>query len=200
MSLLTSSFLIPFIVACVSCYLTMQLALLRFYREKWWDKKQCLYIEVIESLYVLKEDYAIIYDRFLSETQRGELTEASIYSKDDEDNAWRRIDAMNSNFEKWIGIGPLVFSDKAIELISDFMSGNKTLQRSYKVNECDMSDVSTWLSSESARLFDTFKQQAVCELRIKRSCRRSIGEMLDKIKKCYKEAEESYEREKFKVY
>ncbi|RZI40004.1 hypothetical protein EGT07_26285 [Herbaspirillum sp. HC18] len=52
------------LTAIVASYLTARLSLRKFYSEKWWDKKERAYTEIIESLYDLlqyceikKEDY-----------------------------------------------------------------------------------------------------------------------------------------------
>jgi len=64
MEVIATKIFIGIIIAVVSSFFTTKLALKKFYSEKWWEKKESAYAEIINALYDLiqyceikKEDY-----------------------------------------------------------------------------------------------------------------------------------------------
>lgn len=66
------------VVAVVSAFVTVELTLRRFYRERWWDQKLTMYTRIIDALFQLKlyadeQVYAYDAQREISDEREDEL-------------------------------------------------------------------------------------------------------------------------------
>ena len=111
------SLLIGAVVAVITAWITVKLALRRFYSEKWWERKAQAYSEIIGSLAKMR----ICFDKWENEELRYKEIRAEAREKVNEEyvNAKRVI--VNAEAE-----GSFIISEKAAEILSLFL---KELQK-----------------------------------------------------------------------
>ena len=110
---LLSSLVSGLIIAVLTSYLTVKLALRRFRTEKWWERKAEAYSRIVEALHALMEYAAAMSsaseeDRNLSDEHRNELED--IYK------------SANFDLRKATGIGAFIISDEVAALLSQLES------------------------------------------------------------------------------
>ncbi|MBP1129253.1 hypothetical protein JOE25_000796 [Serratia sp. PL17] len=157
------------LISIVIAWLTMRLALYRFYREKWWDKKATAYLELIDVLYDFKKDYEIVYqsafaERFLDQDPNLAF---DILSSEKEKNFWIRTEGTHEKLSKIIGLGPLIFTEAALEKLSAFDERGEEVAKAFNDDEFDKLDAYQEISDSADKLYDDFKNIALVELKLK---------------------------------
>ncbi|HAT2876979.1 hypothetical protein UDX32_05385 [Serratia marcescens] len=166
--MIITSGIISVLISIVSAYLTMKFALYRFYREKWWDKRATAYIELIDILYDFKKDYRTIVDSVFAEGAIDAYPEIShqILDKARESNLLKSIDITHRKLDKIIGLGPLIFTENALEKLNNF---NKRVEKADgEVDEESFYVYSYYkeLSDGADDLYNEFKISALLELKV----------------------------------
>ncbi len=111
-------------VVVVTSILTVRLALRRFYKEKWWEKKHETYTHLLETIYHLKNYAAQHYEDQISpdcmtEEKRQELT--------------RDMNKFHREFAKLRDLASFHLSDEAVAILDEYQkkttepSNSKTL-------------------------------------------------------------------------
>src|SRR3990167_3419940 len=95
------------IIAVISSWVTVQLSLRRFQKEKIWEKKFEAYIKIIEALHHVK-DYLAIEEDFEIGIRKREHASAEYLA-----NSFAKYRIANEEVEKYRNIGELIISEKA---------------------------------------------------------------------------------------
>lgn len=105
------------IIIIATSWITVRLALRRFYTEKWWERKAQAYSEIIGSLAKMR----ICFDKWEDEELRYKEIRAEARKKVNEEytNAKRVI-------EDTVAVGSFIVSEEAVEILSLFL---KELQK-----------------------------------------------------------------------
>jgi hypothetical protein len=185
-------------ISFFTAWLTMRLALHRFYREKWWDKRATAYLDLIDVLYDFKEDYGVMeiheqakygYD------QNGEHQfPEDILSKDDESKLWVRMSITHDKLKKIKGLGPLVFTDVALEKVSKFIKRDDEVRRMALGDEIDNIDAYGEMKTSADELYNEFKGIAIVELKLKSTFKGKLYRIPQWIFTQYIRAEHEYRK------
>lgn len=190
------------LISIVIAWLTMRLALYRFYREKWWDKRATAYLELIDILYDFKEDYSVMEDhehaKYSYNPIDGELLYPDdILSKDDESELWRRMSITHNKLKKIKGLGPLIFTEVALEKISKFIKRDDEVRRMSLDDQIDNVDAYHEMKTGANELYNEFKNVVIVELKLKSTFRDKLYRLPQWIFTQYIHAEHEY-RKNFK--
>ena len=103
--------LLSLMVAVVVAYVTVQLSLWRFYREKWWERKLAVYTSVIESLHHIKSSAehrweALVFAAPVVEAEKKSLDE--------------KYRAARAELRKCADIGEFLLSPEAVDVLDNF--------------------------------------------------------------------------------
>jgi hypothetical protein len=106
------------LVAIIGTLLSVNLALRRFYSEKWWERKADAYSRIVEELYqvVNSLDTYLTYfeqDKIISEEKKNELQQSS-------NEAYKEI-------YKAECIGAFIISDDVAQALSDMRNNEKNI-------------------------------------------------------------------------
>ncbi|NWA70833.1 hypothetical protein HX775_02735 [Serratia proteamaculans] len=158
-------------ISFFTAWITMRLALHRFYREKWWDKKATAYLELIDVLYDFKEDYGTMQDHEFSKgfsNNNGEPYDSKdTLSSEDEAIIWKRISITRGKLEKLKGLGPLIYTEIALEKISEFIKRDYEVSQMAHGDEIDNFDAYGEIRKSAEDLYKEFKVIAEFELKLK---------------------------------
>ena len=111
------SLLIGVGVSGITAWITVKLALRRFYTKKWWERREQAYFEIIGSLAKMR----ICYDKWEDEQLRYKEIRAEARKKINEEyaNAKRVI-------ENAVAVGSFIVSEEAAQVLGSFL---KELQK-----------------------------------------------------------------------
>lgn len=116
-------------------FLAVNLALHRFYREKWWERRLAAYLSIFEALHKIRSVYAEWEDEELTEREPSED-----YRKTQQA---RKLDA-ESDLRKAIDVGEFLIAVKAVEELRSFFRGiNSRLGNDPAesfANKCELAD------------------------------------------------------------
>lgn len=147
----------------------MWLALHRFYREKWWDKRASAYLELIDVLYDFKTDYETIADNEYDKTHgydwEGNEHEVPL-DKDAEAELWQKLSLTHKKLEKIKGLGPLIFKEDVLNKISKFIEEDRKVSQLAMNDHLDNHDAYNEISNSASELYEEFKQIALLELKV----------------------------------
>ncbi len=104
-------------VSIITAWITVKLALRRFYTEKWWERKAQAYSDIIGSLAKMR----ICFDKWEDEELRYKEIRAEARKKVNEEYANAKRVIVNAEAE-----GAFIISEKAAEVLSLFL---KELQK-----------------------------------------------------------------------
>lgn len=155
-------------ISSFTAWVTMRLALHRYYREKWWDKRATAYLDLIDALYDFKKDYETIADNehTKSNYQRDDEVIDEPLSKEDEAELWERLSVTHKKLEKIKGLGPLIFTDDALLKVSNFIENDKKVSRLAMSDAIDNFDAYNEISISADELYKEFKTIALKELNV----------------------------------
>lgn len=127
---------IPIISSILSAYLAVQLALRRFYKEKWWERKLSAYMSAFEALHLFRFVYAEWQDIFLEERD---------INTEDKQELLRKRRVAESDIRKAIDIGELLITKEAVDILDAFwLDMHRTLGRRDPVGDygdcCELAD------------------------------------------------------------
>ncbi|HIE0017526.1 hypothetical protein P8971_17945 [Serratia marcescens] len=156
------------LISVVIAWLTMRLALYRFYREKWWDKRATAYLELIDVLYDFKKDYDIVFQSEFAERFQDQNPSliSDILSKETQDELWLRMRETYAKLDKITGLGPLIFTESALEKLIAFDKRGEEVDRAINNEEIDAFEAYEELSKGADKLYDDFKKIALVELKL----------------------------------
>ncbi len=141
------------VIAVFTSILTVHLAIRRFHKEKWWEKKQEFYSKLLDAIHHLKnyaaEHYEdqIIHDH-LNDEKRAELTAD-----------WKKF---SREFSRLSDLASFHLSKKAVEILSKYQKDKEAARN----NE----DLFAWIESDliaATKCLDALKIEAKRDLKIK---------------------------------
>jgi hypothetical protein len=143
--------LVPAIlVAIVTSMITVTLALRRFRQERWWEKKQATYAELLETLHGLKKYNATFIERYHEDS--------ADKARQDEMNAiWKECSTKLSRLED---LASFQLSDRAVTLLNDYRRER---------NAARSDDFYEWAEGDPAavkRCLENLKREAKRDLKI----------------------------------
>lgn len=108
------------LVSVPTAFLTVQLSLRRFYKEKWWESKRNTYISVFEAIHHLKEleDEWYWYVRY-PEKDRNDPSEES----------QRATEKMKHDLEKAIALAKFQLCDDAVQVLETYVAERRNAKR-----------------------------------------------------------------------
>ena len=98
------------ITAILASYLTAKWSLQKFYSEKWWQRKENAYVEIIDALYDLVQ---------YCEIRKEDYGGGAGYSEDKEKNFAERYNQAFWKIKKATDIGVFVVSSKAATILQE---------------------------------------------------------------------------------
>jgi len=109
---------VPIATGASAAIITTHLALNKFYREKWWEKKHAAYSQLIDKLFELKDlyVYASDFSQMQFEAMRGERDEP----KGSID--WNRLSEVRSQVHRMYVLSPISFSDNVRKMLDDLLT------------------------------------------------------------------------------
>jgi hypothetical protein len=157
------------LTSVVIAWLTMRLALHRFYREKWWDKRATAYLELIDVLYYFKKDYEVVYNSAFAERflDQDDSLQFDILSDEKEKEYWARIGETHEKLSKIMELGPLIFTEAALEKLAVFDERGDEVARAVNDDEFDKYEAYQEISGSADNLYEDFKSIALVELKLK---------------------------------
>lgn len=190
--------LITIFISCLSAWVTMRLALHRFYREKWWDKRATAYLELLDTLYDFKEDYGAMETSEQAKSYCNNdgtpIYPEDIISDENESDLWKRMSITHDKLKKIKGLGPLVFTEDVLEKIAVFIARDNEVRRRAIGDEIDNMDAygEMWKSADD--LYNEFKSIATIELKLKSRFVNKLEKITQWIFTQYIRAEDEYRK------
>ena len=132
------------VIAVVTSLLTVRLALQRFRRERWWDRKAESYSRIVEALHGLVDFYEVSFDDHISHRERNEDQEAKMEAE---------FEQHRREVRKATGIGAFIISEKIAKVLS-------SLEKESHKNRREAQSSFEWYDSQTA----TFRK-ALLEVR-----------------------------------
>ena len=127
------------IIAAFTSYLTVRLAISRFYREKWWEKIMEAYSSLLESLHHMKNYAAEHWEdetnpEYLSEDKRREL-----------EREWKKF---SGELRKSMDLASFLLSSESLGILAQYKNRKAEARRSpttFELIEQDLAAVSDCL-------------------------------------------------------
>jgi hypothetical protein len=141
------------IIAALTSVLTVRLALRRFHKEKWWEKKQEMYSSLLETLHHLKNYAAEHYEGqmnpdHITDEKREELT------KD-----WKQF---SREFAKLLDLASFHLSSEAVAVLDQYVKKKAEARKS--------DDIFDWIDGDLAAVtecLEELKKAAKRDLKVK---------------------------------
>lgn len=170
-----SKVLVGSISGLVIAYFTARYALGRFYREKWWDKRASLYVQLVESIYSIKKASMYWYEEEIS--KRSGFSERS-FDLDEE-----QIRVVEADHDKAIidlmrisDLSPLLLNEQCKILIERYLEQRINLRNQFDYDAIDIDDAVRESLNNIISLLDSIMIEARRELR---SDHKSLKEQLE---------------------
>ncbi|EMF7565435.1 hypothetical protein V4F78_004947 [Serratia marcescens] len=192
------SALISMVISLIGAWVTMRLALHRFYREKWWDKRATAYLELVDVLYDFKESYGVIEASELAKVitdHDGEpIYPEDILSDSDESELWKKMQVTHYKLAKIKGLGPLIFTEAALNKVSAFINRDNNVRR--MVLQDEIYDVEAYGEMEAGadNLYQEFKTIVAVELKLTSGVKSKLDGFIQWVFSQYIRAEDEYRK------
>lgn len=157
------SLVVPIITGVAAAGFTAYLALRRFYKEKWWEKKHLSYNQLIDNLFEIKAIYKkanVFYERCY-EAQRNNMPEP------EGDFDWRRFYEVSAQIHRFYAIAPISLSSNTRLLLANFFKNES--DSDYSVYEEGYPDFVAYddMVKATQKLIDAIVLDAKTELKFK---------------------------------
>ncbi|HDL8511541.1 TPA: hypothetical protein PXR53_002772 [Yersinia enterocolitica] len=141
----------------IGAFLTTKIALGKFYKEKWWEKRAIAFNELIQSVYIVKESYG----KALDELYEFHDDDSSL-SKED----WDKVDLIHLDMVRLSELGPLTLTTHAAKLLKDYDIKRKEINSKVNSSEMEVPDAYATMVENSDSLFKELLHHARKELKI----------------------------------
>ncbi|HDL7646051.1 TPA: hypothetical protein PXO92_002666 [Yersinia enterocolitica] len=150
---------VPITIGAVAAGITAYLALNRFYREKWWEKKHASYNQLIEKLFEIKGIYSLASDFY--EAEHYDLP----YPKGEVD--WAKFHEIKAQLHRFYVLSPISLGSKSRELLNEFFKQDADIAES--VHEEGYPDFLAYndMTAATQKLIDAIVLDAEKELKFK---------------------------------
>jgi len=146
--------LLPAVILVVfTSILTVRLAMRRFYKEKWWEKKQETYSQLLETFHHIKNNAAEYYEGeinpdYLTEEKKQELT-----------RDWKKF---SREFAKLRDLASFHISDEAVAILDEYQKKTAEARKSETIFECIDGDLAA-----ASQCLEALKEAAKRDLKVK---------------------------------
>lgn len=172
---LASKLLVGLITGLSVAYFTASYALSRFYKEKWWDKRANLYIQLVEAIYAIKKA-ALYWDGEQLSLRSGHSEHIVSLSKEEKDALTIEHDKATNELRKISDLSPLLLNDECKRLIDDYLEKQDNLLNQWNYDEIELDDA----TSKSLKSVDELLTSIITEA--KRELRPDQKNLKEKIK------------------
>lgn len=170
-----SKVLVGSLSGLIIAYFTARYALDRFYREKWWDKRASLYVQLVESIYAIKKASIYWYEEEIS--KRSGFSERSFELNAEE------IKLLEAEHDKAVidlmrisDLSPLLLNEKCKNLIESYLEQRSNLRNRFDYDAIEIDDAVSESLDNIVNLLDSIMTEARKELR---SDHKSFKEQLE---------------------
>lgn len=148
----------------VVAFFTATYALNRFYREKWWERRADLYIQLVESIYIIKKAANYWHDEQIA-IHSGYDEHFESLSKEGKESLIKEQEQANIALRKVSDLAPLLLSEKCKILIEKYFEteSNLLMKWRYDVIELEEAHHESLMSAE--KLLNSIIAEARRELR-----------------------------------
>ncbi|WP_338570507.1 hypothetical protein VRB37_16555 [Erwinia billingiae] len=156
----------PVLVAILAAFLAAKLAVNRFYKEKWWEKRLASFTEVIELSYRIKmtNDYFLEIE---SSKQNLQSREFKRHKPEVELQLTSQYWTDLQEIERISQLSEFTLTMNASNIIKDFLKGRKSIRESFNEGERTSFEASDADYAVSVRLLDSLVAEAKRELKVK---------------------------------
>lgn len=176
----------------------MRFALHRFYREKWWDKRATAYLELIDALYDFKENYGIIetseFAKELTDHDGEPIYPEDILNDSDESELWKKMQVTHNKLTKIKGLGPLIFTEAALNKVSAFLNRDDNVRRMVLHDEIYNVEAYGELKAGADNLYQEFKAIVAIELKQTSGFKSKLEGFIQWVFSQYIRAEDEYRK------
>lgn len=159
-----SKVLVGSLSGLIIAYFTARYALDRFYREKWWDKRASLYVQLVESIYAIKKASIYWYEEEIS--KRSGFSERSFELNGEE------IKLLEAEHDKAVidlmrisDLSPLLLNEKCKTLIESYLEQRTNLRNRFDYDAIEIDDAVSESLDNIIALLDSIMTEARKELR-----------------------------------
>lgn len=159
-----SKVLVGSLSGLIIAYFTARYALDRFYREKWWDKRASLYVQLVESIYAIKKASIYWYEEEIS--KRSGFSERSFELNGEE------IKLLEAEHDKAVidlmrisDLSPLLLNEKCKTLIESYLEQRTNLRNRFDYDAIEIDDAVSESLGNIIALLDSIMMEARKELR-----------------------------------
>lgn len=118
--------IVPIIIGTAAAGITAYLALNRFYREKWWEKKHAAYNQLIDNLIELKEMYQHAANFYEMEHEAYQnLRDLPTGLVD-----WNKVHSISAQVRRFYILSPISLSQYASQVLNDFFQKDSDINYS----------------------------------------------------------------------
>lgn len=160
--------LLKFVGGFAVVYISARLAINKFYREKWWEKRVDYYLKVIDSVYVIQEaDLYRLRDQYTDRCGQDSDPNFSKLSKVDELELNERADKARSELKRLAHIAPLVLSEKASCLMFNYLNESEKIYPQWYRDEINSDEAYNKTHQLSQKLLSDLLQDSKNILKVK---------------------------------
>ena len=141
------------VVAVFTSILTVRLAIRRFYKEKWWEKKQETYSHLLETLHHLKN--------YAAEHYEGEINPDHITEEKGQElkRDWNKF---SREFAKLRDLASFHLSDEAVAILDEYQKKKAEARKSKIIFEWIEGDLTA-----ASQCLEALKEAAKLDLKVK---------------------------------
>jgi len=141
----------------VGAFITTKIALGKFYKEKWWEKRAIAFNELIHSVYAVKEAYQKALDECYNFHEPStELTKEN----------WDEVAQIETDMERLSQTGQLTLTAHAARLLKEYGDKKRLLNSAVDATEVDVLTAYSCMVDYSNELFFDLLNHARDELKI----------------------------------
>ncbi|MGP2481802.1 hypothetical protein ACTUSZ_02955 [Pantoea eucalypti] len=181
-----SKVLVGSLSGLIIAYFTARYALDRFYREKWWDKRASLYVQLVESIYAIKKASIYWYEE--------EISKKSGFSERSFELDAEEIKILQAEHDKAVidlmrisDLSPLLLNEQCKILIDNYLEQRTNLYNRFNYDAIEIDDAVSESLDNVVALLDSIMTEARKELRsdhksFKEQLKPGIEYLRDKLK------------------
>lgn len=162
---LISKVLLALVTGVVASYFTARYALGRYYKEKWWDKRVDLYIQLVDCVYHLKQIANYWYQSELH-SNNGYPIPFSYKSKDEEKALGVKFTEEAEKLNRIGELSSLFLTEECGIKIREFKDNEENLYMMWEFDEIDLEDALKSRLEKLIALLDEIITEAKKELNV----------------------------------
>lgn len=136
---LLSKAAIAIITGLVAAFFSARYALGRYYKEKWWDKRLDLYLQLVECVHLLKKS-ADYWNGRAQSSMSEYPTGFEIKSQKEEKKLSESFKKELETLKRIGDLSPLLLNEKCEQLITDFFEHEENLSQAWEYDAIELTD------------------------------------------------------------